>query len=81
MGAPPGIGSAVELEWDDGQRSIYVIASEGTSAVDAGVISADSRLAKAIRGARAGDSRSFAVRDRVWTVVVVNIEWCGTNGC
>lgn len=65
------IGSTVEVEWEDGARATYSIDEE--SRLSQSVISADAPLARAIVGARSGETRTFSAGRNVRTARVLAI--------
>ncbi len=64
------IGTRVEVELDDGDVLNVTIGGHGERDPSAGVISYQSPLAAAIKGAREGEVRTYRVGDRLCTVTV-----------
>lgn len=68
-----GVGSVVTIECDD-QLESWTVGPEGESNIDAGILGAHTPLVRALLGAAVGETRSYAVGQRVWQVSVVAIS-------
>jgi transcription elongation GreA/GreB family factor len=67
-------GATVEVLWEDGIRDTWTISEDGTFDLDAGAISDDSPLARAIVGASVGDRRAYTVNGREWRLRVMRVS-------
>ena len=68
-------GAQVEIESEDGTRSVYHIVGEDEADVNAGSISWASPLGKALIGLRVGDSFVWNRADKAQDVNVVSIRY------
>lgn len=72
------IGASIEVEWSDGRRETWTLGHDGDAS--AGVLSVDAPFARAVLGATVGESRTYAVGDRVWSVLVRRIDVGAVDG-
>jgi len=66
-------GATTKLLLSDGSERTITI-NHGQSDPDRGVISTETPLARAILGAKAGDSRTYSVLDKKFTVKVLEVK-------
>lgn len=66
-------GATAKLLLSNGTERVIMI-NHGQSDPDRGVISDETPLARAIMGAKAGDSRTYCVLDRQFTVKVLDVK-------
>lgn len=69
-----GVGSRVEVEWDDGERECYVLVGPPEVDLDAGLISYEAPVGKALLGRRLGDRVEVQTPSGTHVVVVARVE-------
>jgi len=66
-------GTTAKLQLANGSERLVTI-NHGQSDPDKGIISDETPLARAILGAKAGDSRSYNVLDKKFTVKILEVQ-------
>jgi transcription elongation GreA/GreB family factor len=67
------IGTTIEID-REGTCERWKIADVGESDIAEGVIACDAPLARAVLGARRGDTRSFRAGPRHWTINIRSVS-------
>jgi len=68
------IGSRVEIEFDDGDVSSYLIQDSISANPSKGIISYNSPIGSAVLNAQVGDIREYKVNEKVFRIKIVSIS-------